>query len=75
MILEMADGRRVHSGMALDANNDGSQIVPGFGSTAPPSAAFARVANVVLGLANATQATDALAFSYCGPDCAMTCGA
>ena len=74
VILEMVDGRRVDARMTLDSNNDGSQIVSGFGSAAPPTAAFARVANVVLGLANATQATDALAFSYCSPNCAMVGG-
>ncbi len=40
VIMEMADGRRVDARMGLDANNDGNQVVSGFGTDAPPSAGF-----------------------------------
>jgi Family of unknown function (DUF6055) len=72
--LDMADGRRVDARVGLDANNDGSQVVSGFGSAPPPSATFARAGSAVLGLVNATQAANGLAFSYCGPDCTMIGG-
>ncbi len=76
VILETASGARIDARVALDGNNDGSYRASGFASSPPPTEASSRVTSVILGLANATQASNALSFAFCaGGSCALQGGA